>query len=59
MSNSDTVIPNAEVREAARDLIGSLVADGYTDQSVLTELQKLADGEPMPKKQPKGEPIGK
>ena len=59
MSNSDTVIPNAEVREAARDLIGSLVADGYTDQSVLTELQKLADGEPMPKKQPKGEPLGK
>ena len=59
MSNSDTVIPNAEIREAARDLIGSLVADGYTDQSVLTELQKLADGEPMPKKQPKGEPIGK
>ena len=59
MTDSDTVIPNAEVREAARDLIGSLVADGYTDQSVLTELQKLADGEPMPKKQPKGEPIGK
>ena len=59
MSNSDTVIPNAEVREAARDLIGSLVADGYTDESVLKELQKLADGEPMPKKQPKGEPIGK
>ena len=58
-TNSETVIPNAEVREAARDLIGSLVADGYTDQSVLTELQKLADGEPMPKKQPKGEPIGK
>ena len=56
---TDTVIPGAEVREAARDLIGSLVADGYTDQSVLTELQKLADGEPMPKKQPKGEPIGK
>ena len=52
MSNSDTVIPNAEIKEAARDLIGSLVADGYTDQSVLTELQKLADGEPMPKQQP-------
>ena len=49
---TDTVIPNAEVRQAARDLIGSLVAEGYTDQSVLTELQKLADGEPMPKKQP-------
>jgi len=46
-----TVIPNAEVRQAARDLIESLEADGYTDQSVLTELQKLADGEPMPKKQ--------
>jgi len=52
MTDSDTVIPNAEVRQAARDLIGSLVADGYTDQSVLTELQQLADGEPMPKKQP-------
>ena len=52
MTDSDTVIPNAEVREAARDLIGSLVADGYTDESVLKELQKLADGELMPKKQP-------
>ena len=59
MTVDKMVIPNAEVRQAARDLIGSLVADGYTDQSVLTELQKLADGEPMPKKQPKGEPIGK
>ena len=52
MTDSDTVIPNAKVREAARDLIGSLLADGYADQSVLTELQKLADGEPMPKQQP-------
>ena len=51
MTDSDTVIPNAEVRQAARDLIRSLVTDGYTDQTVLTELQKLADGEPMPKKQ--------
>ena len=59
MTDSDIVIPNAEVRQAARDLIRSLVTDGYTDQTVLTELQKLADGEPMPKKQPKGEPIGK
>ena len=45
-----TVIPNAEVREAARDLIESLKADGYTDQSVLAEIQQLADGQPMPKK---------
>ena len=52
MTDSDTVIPNTEVREAARDLIGSLVADGYTDQTVLAELQKVADGEPMPKQQP-------
>ena len=49
MTVDKMVIPNAEVRQAARDLIGSLVADGYTDQSVLTELQKLADGEPIGK----------
>jgi disulfide oxidoreductase YuzD len=47
---TDTVIPNDEVREAARDLIESLKADGYTDQSVMAELQQLADGHPMPKK---------
>ena len=47
---TDTVIPNAEVRDAARDLLGALKADGYPDQSVLDELQKLADGQPMPKK---------
>tara|TARA_R100001377_G_scaffold78729_1_gene56593 strand:- start:48 stop:254 length:207 start_codon:yes stop_codon:yes gene_type:complete len=46
---TDTVIPNAEVREAARDLIESLKADGYTDQSVMAELQQLADGQPIPK----------
>ena len=46
-TNSDTVIPTAELREAARDLIGWLVADGYTDQYVLKELQKLADGKLM------------
>ena len=44
-----TVIPNDEVREAARDLIESLRADGYTDQSVMAELQQLADGQPIPK----------
>ena len=46
---TDTVIPNDEVREAARDLIESLRADGYTDQSVMAELQQLADGQPIPK----------
>ena len=46
---TDTVIPNDEVREAARDLIESLKADGYTDQSVMAELQQLADGQPIPK----------
>ena len=46
---TDTVIPNAEVREAARDLIQSLKADGYTDQPVMAELQQLADGQPIPK----------
>ena len=49
MTITDTVIPNAEVREAARDLIESLKADGYTDQSVMAELQQLADGQPIPK----------
>ena len=49
MTSTDTVIPNAEVREAARDLIESLKADGYTDQSVMAELQQLADGQPIPK----------
>ena len=49
MTITDTVIPNAEVREAARDLIESLKADGYTDQSVMAELQQLADGHPIPK----------
>lgn len=47
---TDTVIPNAELMEAARDLIESLKADGYTDISVMAELQQLADGQPMPKK---------
>ena len=46
-----TVIPNDEIREAARDLIASLTADGCTDSDFLAELQKLADGQPMPKKQ--------
>ena len=50
MTDSETVIPNAEVRQAARDLIGSLMADRYTDQTLLAELQKLARGEPMPAK---------
>ena len=45
-----TVIPNAELRKAASDLLGALKADGYTDQSVMAELQQLADGQPMPKK---------
>jgi len=45
-----TVIPNAEIRDAARDLIASLTADGCTDSHFLAELQKLADGQPMPKK---------
>ena len=49
MTSTDTVIPNAEVREAARDLIESLKADGYPDKSLLAELQQLADGQPMPK----------
>ena len=47
---TDTVIPNAELRKAASDLLGALKADGYTDQSVMAELQQLADGHPMPKK---------
>jgi len=47
---TDTVIPNAELRKAASDLLGALKADGYPDQSVLAELQQLADGHPMPKK---------
>jgi hypothetical protein len=47
---TDTVIPNAELRKAASDLLGALKADGYPDQSVLAELQQLADGQPMPKK---------
>lgn len=47
----ETVIPDAETREAARDLIASLKADGCTDSYFLAELQKLADGQPMPKKQ--------
>lgn len=47
---TDTVIPNAEIRDAARDLIACLKADGCTDSHFLAELQKLADGQPMPKK---------
>ena len=47
----ETVTPNAEIREAASDLIASLTADGCTDSYFLAELQKLADGQPMPKKQ--------
>mgnify|MGYP003646215442 CR=1 FL=1 len=49
MTDDKMVIPNQEVREAARDLIESLKADGYTDQSVMAELQQLADGQPIPK----------
>jgi hypothetical protein len=45
----ETITPNAEIREAARDLIASLTADGCTDSHFLAELQKLADGQPMPK----------